>query len=82
MAEDGDIMFVQNVGIYLRVYTVSQPRRPTSSLTGGSTSVSLHFSSTELFNIFGLKLVLSVYTGTCWVNLILVSIDKDIQIHV
>jgi hypothetical protein len=30
-AEDGDGMFLQNVGIYRRVYTVPKPRRTTSS---------------------------------------------------
>jgi hypothetical protein len=29
--EDGGSMFLQNVGIYLRVYTASQPRRTSSS---------------------------------------------------
>jgi hypothetical protein len=31
VAEDRDSMFLRNVGIYLQVYTASQPRRPTSS---------------------------------------------------
>jgi hypothetical protein len=29
--EDGDSMFLRNVGIYLRVHTVSQPRTTSSS---------------------------------------------------
>jgi hypothetical protein len=29
--EDGDSMFLQNAGIYLKVHTALQPRRPTST---------------------------------------------------
>jgi hypothetical protein len=48
-AEDGDIMFLRNVGIYLRVHTASQqPRRPTSSLSPPLESQISHTSREDL----------------------------------